>query len=98
MRFDGDLSITKNIKFKLVLDSIRAYKLAIIKSNEYNFNNYNKMINPFLLNYINLLRQADLSDDEKEILKNEIKEVDRIYQNRGFVGKFLVGLVKFLSR
>ena len=98
MRFEGDLSITKNIKFRLVLDSIRSYKLATIKSNKYGFKNYNKMINPFLLNYINLLRQAELSDDEKSVLKNEISELDAVYENRGIIGNLLVWLIKFLSR
>ena len=96
MRFDGDLSITKNIKFQLVLDSIKAYKLAIIKSNHYNFKEYNKMINPFLLNYINLLRQADLNDDEKKILSREISEVDRLYHSKGLIGFLLVKLIKFI--
>lgn len=98
MRFEGDLSITKNIKFQLILDSIRSYKIAIIKSNEYNFKDYNKMINPFLLNYINLLRQANLTDDEKEILENEITQVNSVYKNKGFIGKFLVWIIKILSR
>ena len=53
MRYNTDeLSITKNINFNLVLDSIRAYKLAIVKCQQYGFKKYNKMINPFLLNYL----------------------------------------------
>lgn len=98
MRFDGDLSITKNVKFQLVLDSIRAYRIAVEKCNEYGFPKYSKMINPFLVNFINLLRQADLSDDEKEILSGEIDLVDAKYKNRGVVGSLLLKIIKFLVR
>lgn len=98
MRFDGDLSITKNVKFQLVLDSIRAYRMAIEKCEEYGFPKYSKMINPFLLNYINLLRQADLSASERKELMGEISLVDEKYKNRGLVGFLLVKLIKFLSK
>lgn len=97
MRFDGDLSITKNIKFNLVYDSIRAYKLAIKKCNKYNFKEYDKMINPFLLNYINLLKQSTISDNEKKLLKREINEIDKIYK-KGLIGFLLVKLIKTLSK
>lgn len=98
MRFDGDLSITKNVKFQLVFDSIRAYRMAIEKCNEYGFVGYEKMINPFLVNYINLVRQADLSESEKKTLMDEIDLIDEKYENRGVVGSLLVKIIKFLSR
>lgn len=99
MRFEEEeLSITKNINFNLVLDSIRAYKLAISKCQQYGFKEYNKMINPFLLNYLSLLKKGDFSNDEMKILLNEIKEVDDIYKNKGLFGFLIVKLIKFLSR
>ena len=98
MRFDGDLSITKNVKFQLVLDSIRAYRIAVDKCNSYGFKKYNKMINPFLLNYINLIRQADLTDTERQTLLSEIELIDEKYEKRGFVGSVLVWLIKRLTR
>ena len=48
------------------------------------------------VNYINLLRQADLNDNEKEILSKEINEVDELYHNKGFIGFLLVKLIKFI--
>lgn len=100
MRFDSDdLSITKNIDFLLVLHSISAYRQAICKCNEYGFPKYNKMINPFLLNYINLLRQSDgFNFKEKEALDAQITEIDQHYRNRGFIGSILVMLIKILTR
>ncbi len=97
MRFDtSDLSITKNIKFKLVYDSIRAYKMAIQKSIQYDFKEYHKMINPFLLNYINLLRQSNFSKRETELLSLEIQEIDEIYKNPGIIGFLLVKFIKLI--
>ena len=99
MRFDtDDLSITKNVNFNLVLDSLRAYKLAIIKCQKYGFKGYDKMINPFLLNYLSLLKKGDFSKDEMKILLNEIKQVDDIYKNKGLFGFLIVKFIKFLSR
>ena len=99
MRFDeSELSITKNVNFNLVLDSIRSYKLAIKKCQQYGFKQYNKMINPFLLNYLSLLKKCDFTKDEMKILLNEIKEVDDIYKNKGLLGFLIVKLIKFLSR
>lgn len=100
MRFNSseELSITKNVNFSLVLDSIKAYKLAIYKCNEYKFPKYNKMINPFLLNYISLLNNVNLFNKEKQELLTQIIEIDKSYKNRGFVGFLLVELIKILSR
>ena len=99
MRFDDDeLSVTKNINFNLVLDSIRAYKLAISKCNKYSFVGYNKMINPFLLNYMSLLKKGDFTKSEMKLLLNEIMEIDDIYKNKGLIGFLIVKFAKFLSR
>ena len=99
MRFDDDeLSVTKNINFNLVLDSIRAYKLAISKCNKYGFVGYNKMINPFLLNYMSLLKKGDFTKSEMKLLLNEIMEIDDIYKNKGLIGFLIVKFAKFLSR
>ena len=99
MRFDDDeLSITKNVNFNLVLDTIRAYKLAIEKCNEYSFKKYNTMINSFLLNYLSLLKDGTFNKSDMKILLNEINEVDKIYKNKGLFGFLIVKLIKFLSK
>ena len=99
MRFEeSELSITKNINFNLVLDSLRAYKMAIVKCQQYGFKGYDKMINPFLLNYLSLLKKGDFSKDEMNILSCEIKEVDDIYKNKGLLGFLIIKLIKFSSR
>ena len=93
MRFGEDLSITKNVKYRLVLDTIRAYKLAVEKV-QGNGLKANEMINPFLLNYINLIRQADFSADEKKELKKEVSDFDKIYKNKGLMGFLFVKMIK----
>ena len=95
MRFGEDLSITKNVKYRLVLDTIRAYKLAVEKV-QGNGLKANEMINPFLLNYINLIRQADFSADEKKELKKEVSDFDKIYKNKGVLGFLFVKMIKRL--
>lgn len=98
MRFDGDLSITKNIKFQLVLDTIRSYRQAIEKCNLEGMEDVSTMINPFLVNYINLLRQGDFTESEKKELHDEISAIDDIYKNKGIMGFALVKLIRILSR
>ena len=99
MRFEEEeLSVTKNINFDLVLDSIRSYKLAILKCNEYGFVKYDKMINPFLLNYLSLLKKGRFSDFEMKVLLDEINEIDDIYKNKGLFGFLIVKFIKFLCR
>ena len=57
------------------------------------------MINSFLLNYFNMLMLADDFDAwQKNMLKEQIAEIDRHYKNRGVIGFSLVKLIKFLSR
>ena len=97
MRFDGDLSITKNVKYQLVLDTIRSYRLAIGTSNAEGLKKVNMMINPYFVNYINLLRQGDFTQAEKKALYNEISAIDEIYKNKGIMGFLLVKLIRFLS-
>lgn len=98
MRFDGELSITKNVKFQLVIDTIRSYRTAIEKCNRKGFKSVSMMINPFLVNYINLLRQGDFTESEKRQLHDEISAIDGIYENKGIMGWGLVKLIKILSR
>ena len=98
MRFDGDLSVTKNVKFKLVLDTIKSYRMAIEKSNSHGLKDVAMMINPYFVNYIHLLRQANFSPEEKKELYSEISKIDKIYKNKGIMGFLLVKLIKILSR
>lgn len=98
MRFDGDLSITKNVKFQLVLDTIRSYRTAIDTCNNNGFEDVSGMMNPYFVNYINLLRQGDFSEVEKKKLYEEISAIDRIYKKKGIMGFGLVKIIKILSR
>ena len=97
MRLDGE-SITKNIKFKLVLDTIKSYREAIETLNQHDFRDVAMMINPFFVNYINLLRQGSFTPAEKEELYSEISRIDEIYKKKGVMGFLLVKLIKILSK
>ena len=98
MRFDEDLSVTKNVKFGLVLDTIQSYKLAIETSNREGLKDVAMMMNPYFVNYINLLRQGNFTKNEKQALYDEISQIDKIYKNKGIMGFLLVKMIKFLSR
>lgn len=94
-----DSSINEKLDFQVVLDSITSYKEAICKCNSYGFPEYNRMINPYLLNYFNMLMLAeDFDSGQKNMLKEQITEIDIHYKNRGAIGFALVKLIKFLSR
>ncbi len=98
IRFDGELSITKNITPQMLLDLIKSYRTAVEQCNQYSFKKYGKIINLFLSFYIYLLRQADLSAGEKKILLGEISLIDEHYRNRGLIGHVIVRALKFFAR
>ena len=98
MRFDDNLSVTKNIKFKLVLDTIESYKLAIETSNKKGLKEISMMMNPFFFNYIYLLRKGSFSKNEKKQLYDKISEIDKIYKDKGLIGYTLIKLIKFLCK
>lgn len=98
MRFDEDLSVTKNVKFGLVLDTIQSYRLAIETSNREGLNEVGMMMNPFFFNYIHLLLQAELTKQEKMQIYDEISQIDKIYKNKGIMGFLLVKAIKLLNK
>lgn len=83
-----DKSITKNISFKLVYDSLRGYNLCSKLCNKYSFEDVEIILNPFLLNFISLFNQADLNKDEKKILKDEFEDFKKEY-NCGWKGRLI---------
>ncbi|MDO5852438.1 MAG: glycosyltransferase family 2 protein [Methanobacteriaceae archaeon] len=94
---DNESSITKNITYKLVLDSLKGYMLCSNLCNDYEFNYSDIILNPFLLNWISLYKNANLSDVEKNSLLKEVKLFKKSY-NSDFIGKLLCYLMIFLVK
>ncbi|MBZ9570679.1 glycosyltransferase [Methanobrevibacter sp. TMH8] len=94
---EEDKSITKKISFKLVFDSLKAYKTCSDLCNDYNFKYSDIILNPFLLNWIQIFSKFKGSVEEKEKLLKLAKEMKKSYKN-GFKAKLLMSLVIFLIK
>lgn len=70
---EEDKSVTKNINFNLVHDSLKAYRLSSNLCDKNNIQNKDLFLNPYLLNWINLWLSRDNSKDENKIFLNEIE-------------------------
>ena len=67
MRLEEDeKSVTKNINFKLVDDSLKAYRMASDICDEWGIKNKDLFLNPYLLNWIKSISfELDKSMDEQ---------------------------------
>ena len=83
-----DKSITKNITYKLVYDSLIGYFKCSKLCNKYDFKYSDIILNPFILNWIQIYKQANLSIDEKHNLYESFQMFVEEY-NCGFIGKLL---------
>lgn len=88
MHDDEVKSITKNITYKLVYDSLIGYFKCSRLCNKYDFKHSDIILNPFILNWIQIYKQANLSIDEKHNLYESFQMFVSEY-NCGFVGKLL---------
>ena len=94
---DEEKSITKNINFRLVYDSLKAYRLSSELSDEYGIRNKDLFLNPYLLNWISLWLSRDNSKEENKIFLNEIKLMEKGNKN-GLKYKLILKLIKTLLR
>lgn len=94
---EEDKSITKKISFKLIFDSLKSYKACSDLCNSYNFKNSDVILNPFLLNWIQLFSKFKGNLEEKEKLLKLAKEMKKSYKN-GFNSKLLISLIIFLIK
>ena len=94
---DNDKSITKNINYSLVYDSIDSYYHCSEICKDFKFKKSNIILNPFLLNWISLYKQANLSKSEKDELYEIINSMSGIYKN-GFISRFLIFFIKLLLK
>ena len=92
-----DKSVTKNITFRLVDDSLRAYRLSSQLCDNYNIKNKDLFLNPYLLNWINLWLSRDNSKEENKIFLNEIKLMEKGNKS-GFKYKMILKLIKVMLK
>ncbi len=65
MRFEvEEKSLTKNINFRLVDDSLKAYKASSELCDKYNIKNKSLFLNPYLLNWLNLWLSRENTKEE----------------------------------
>ena len=94
---DEDKSITKNINFRLVHDSLRAYRLSSQLCDEYNIKNKDLFLNPYLLNWMSLWSNRDNSKEENRIFLNEIKLMEEGNVN-GLKYRLLLKFIKAILK
>ena len=94
---ENDKSITKNINYSLVYDSLDSYYHCSKICDKIRFKKSNIILNPFLLNWISLYKQSNLSKSEKDELYKIIDSMSGIYKN-GFISRFLIFFIKLLLK
>ena len=86
-------SVTKNINFRLVYDSLKAYRLSSELCDHYNIKNKDLFLNPYLLNWIKLWLSRDNSKEENKIFLNEIELLEDGNKN-GWKYKSILKFIK----
>lgn len=94
---EDDKSITKNINFRLVYDSLKAYRLSSQLCDKYNIRNKDLFLNPYLLNWISLWLKRDNSKEDNKLFLNEIKVMEKGYAN-GLKYRLLLKFIKALLK
>ena len=94
---DEDKSITKNINFRLIYDSLKAYRLSSELSDEYGIKNKDLFLNPYLLNWINLWLSRGNSKEENRIFLNEIEMIEK-GNKKGLEYKLILKFIKVLLK
>jgi glycosyltransferase involved in cell wall biosynthesis len=69
---EEEKSITKNINFRLVDDSLKAYRMASEICDEYGVKNKDLFLNPYLLNWISLYLSRENTGEDNLEFKKEI--------------------------
>lgn len=92
-----DMSITKNITYPMVYDSLDSYYHACKICKKYNFKETNILLNPFLLNWIILYKQTHLIKDEKNKLYDLVQKMGKMFNN-DLISRFLIIFIKLMLK
>lgn len=95
---EDDKSITKDVSYRLVYDSLLGYAKCSNLCNKHGFGNTEIILNPFLLNWISLYKRADLDNSQKIKLLREF-EIFRSHYNCKWKGNLLCSIIiKMINR
>ncbi len=98
MRLDEEeKSVTKNINFRLVYDSIKAYRMSSEICDEYGIKSKDLFLNPYLLNWMSLWLSRENTREDNGKFKNEI---DLLKKGRtpGIKYRLILDLIGLLLR
>ena len=94
---DDEKSITKNINFRLVDDSLKAYRMASEICDEYGIKNKDLFLNPYLLNWISLYLSRDNTREDNLEFKKEIGLLKK-GKKPGIKYRMILGFIGLLLR
>ena len=92
-----DKSVTKNINFRLVYDSIKAYRLSSELCDNFNIKNKDLFLNPYLLNWISLWLSRKNTKEENKIFLEEFDKLDKT-KKYGLKYKLILKTTKLLLK
>ena len=98
MRLDEEeKSVTRNINFRLVYDSIKAYRMSSEICDEYGIKSKDLFLNPYLLNWMSLWLSRENTREDNGKFKNEI---DLLKKGRtpGIKYRLILDLIGLLLR
>ena len=94
---EEEKSITKNINFRLVDDSLKAYRMASEICDEYGIKNKDLFLNPYLLNWISLYLSRDNTGEDNLEFKKEIGLLKK-GKKPGIKYRMILGFIGLLLR
>ena len=94
---EEEKSVTKNINFKLVDDSLKAYRMASDICDEYGIKNKDLFLNPYLLNWISLYLSRENTGEDNLEFKKEIGLLKK-GKKPGIKYRMILGFIGLLLR
>jgi len=94
---EEEKSITKNINFRLVDDSLKAYRMASEICDEHEVKNKDLFLNPYLLNWISLYLSRDNTGEDNLEFKKEIGLLKK-GKKPGIKYRMILGFIGLLLR
>lgn len=94
---EEEKSVTKNINFKLVDDSLKAYRMASDICDEWWIKNKDLFLNPYLLNWISLWMSRDNTREDNSQFKKEIGLLKK-GKKPGIKYRMILGFIGLLLR
>ncbi len=94
---EEEKSITKNINFRLVYDSLKAYRLSSQLCDKNGIKNKDLFLNPYLMNWISLWLSRENTKEENRIFLKEIELMEK-GNKHGLKYKMILKAIKVLLK